>query len=517
MTTSAGDAKPTAPGSAALGSSRPRRPGARELMAAVFDEGSVAMWDGPPLTVAEPGSAYADELAAAAERAGTDESILTGSGSIRGREVAFIVGEFAFLAGSIGQAAVERIVLAFERATREGLPLFAAPTSGGTRMQEGTPAFVGMVKISGAVAGFKAARLPYITYLRHPTTGGAFASWGSLGHVTVAEPGATIGFLGARVYEALYGQPFPAGVQTAENLYDHGLLDAVLPVDLLADTADRFLEVVLSPRELAPIQPVPMEDLPDIDAWESIQRSRRPERPGVRALLKLGATDVLPLSGTGAGETDRTMMLALAKFEGAACVVLGQDRRWEAIDKPLSPSGLRVARRGMRLATELGLPLVSVIDTAGAALSKEAEEGGMAGEIARCLAELVTLDVPTLCVLLGQGTGGGALALMPADRVISALHSWLSPLPPEGASAILHRTAERAPEMAAQQRVRSRDLLADGIIDRIVVEHPDAAEEPAEFCRRMATAIRHALGELTRVPPASRLARRHDRWRRLGL
>ncbi|MEI2809762.1 MAG: carboxyl transferase domain-containing protein [Nocardioides sp.] len=496
---------------------RPSRPGARELMAAVFDEGSVEFWDGPPVQVAEPGSAYAEELAAAAERAGTDESIITGAARIRGRAVAFIVGEFRFLAGSIGQAAAERIVLAFERATLEGLPLFAAPTSGGTRMQEGTPAFVGMVKISSAVADFKAARLPYITYLRHPTTGGAFASWGSLGHVTVAEPGATIGFLGARVYEALYGQPFPEGVQTAENLYAHGLLDAVLGKEALAETAERFLDLVLSPRELTPIEPVPMEDLPDVPAWDSIQRSRRPDRPGVRALLRLGATDVLPLSGTGAGETDRTMLLALAKFEGAACVVLGQDRRAEASDKPLSPSGLRIARRGMRLAAELGLPLVSVIDTAGAALSREAEEGGMAGEIARSLADLVTLDVPTLCVLLGQGTGGGALALMPADRVISALHSWLSPLPPEGASAILFRSVDRAPELAAQQRVRSLDLLEDGIIDRIVAEHPDAADEPEEFCRRMATAIRHSLGELSRVPPASRLARRHQRWRRLGL
>lgn len=170
----------------------------------------------------------------------------------------------------------------------------------------------------------------------------------------------------------------------------------------------------------------------------------------------------------------------------------------------------------MKLATELNLPLVSVIDTAGAALSKEAEEGGMAGEIARCLAELVVLDVPTVCVLLGQGTGGGALALMPADRVVSAQHSWLSPLPPEGASAILHRTPDRAPELAERQRVRSLDLLEDGIIDRIVAEHPDAAEEPEAFCTRMAQAIRHELADLSGLDSTERLAARHLRYRRLG-
>src|SRR5690606_16286052 len=123
---------------------RPRRPTSAELIAAVLDEGSWVSWDEAPLEVARPGSEYAATLAAAAERAGTDESIVTGSGRIGGHRVAAIVGEFTFLAGSIGRAAAERIVRAFERATEEGLPLFAAPTSGGTRMQEGTPAFVTM-------------------------------------------------------------------------------------------------------------------------------------------------------------------------------------------------------------------------------------------------------------------------------------------------------------------------------------------------------------------------------------
>ena len=93
-------------------------------------------------------------------------------------------------------------------------------------MQEGTPAFVQMVAISRAVVAHKAAGLPYLVYLRHPTTGGVFASWGSLGHVTAAEPGALIGFLGPRVFEALNGTPFPAGVQVAENLVDKGIIDA---------------------------------------------------------------------------------------------------------------------------------------------------------------------------------------------------------------------------------------------------------------------------------------------------
>ena len=493
------------------------RLGARDLLDTVLDAGSWQSWDSTPHQVAVPRSEYAVELVAAEIKAGTDEALITGQGTLQGRPVAVVVGEFRFLAGSIGHAAAERLVLAVERATREGLPLIGAPASGGTRMQEGTSAFVGMVKIAAAVTAHRDAGLPYLVYLRHPTTGGVLASWGSLGHVTVAEPGAMIGFLGPRVYEAVYGVPFPPGVQVAEHLYERGLVDAVLPIEALAEVAARALNVLMAPREGLPdIPELPRETLPDVPAWESITRSRRPERPGVRTLLKLGATDVVPLHGTGQGEQDWALLIALARFGGAPCVVLGQDRRYQSLDSPLGPAGLRVARRGMRLARELKLPLVSIIDTAGAALSKEAEEGGIAGEIARCLSELVMLDAPTLCVLLGQGTGGGALALMPADRVICAQHSWLSPLPPEGASAILYRNIDHAPELAASQGVRSVDLLRDGIVDRIVAEHPDAADEPAEFVARLSEVLAHELGVLLRADPADRLAARLTRYRRLG-
>ncbi len=488
-----------------------------ELLDVVLDAGSFRCWDTAPVAV-PAGPAYAAELARARERTGLDEAVVTGEGLIRGRRVALIACEFAFLAGSIGVAAAERLVVAIDRASAEGLPLLAAPVSGGTRMQEGTVAFLQMVKISAAIAAHKAAGLPYLVYLRNPTTGGVLASWGSLGHVTVAEPGALVGFLGPRVYEALYGEPFPPGVQVSENLHAHGLVDAVLPVQDLATIADRALNVLLSPREGLPdVPPLPDEPLLDVPAWESITRSRREDRPGIRRLLRYAATDVVPLNGTGEGESDPGLLLVLARFGGAPCVLLGQDRRGQSAERPMGPAALREARRGMRLARELRLPLVTVIDTPGAALSKEAEEGGLAGEIARSLAELVTLEAPTVAVLLGQGTGGGALALVPADRVVAAQHGWLSPLPPEGASAIVHRDVEHAPQMAAEQGVRSADLLAAGIVDRVVAERPDAADEPEAFCRRMGQVLQHELVDLMQAVPATRYAQRLSRYRRLGL
>jgi acetyl-CoA carboxylase carboxyl transferase subunit beta len=502
---------------------RSERLGARELIERTLDPGSWRSWDGPVIDPTPISDGYAADLAAARARTGLDESLITGQGTLGGRAVALIIGDFEFLAGSIGVAAAERYVLAAERARRLRLPLIASPSSGGTRMQEGTMAFLQMVKISAAVAAHRAAGLPYLVYLRHPTTGGVLASWGMLGQVCAAEPGALLGFLGPRVYEALEGRPFPEGVQTAENLFRHGLIDAVVePEDLrriavdVLDILSRVASPVIGSAPVAPDYETTSDprDLPGIAAWDSITRSRRPGRPGVRGLLRVAARTVVPLNGTGQGERDPGILLALVRFGEAGCVLLGQDRR--GARTPMGPAGLREARRGMRLAAELGLPLISVIDTAGAALTPEAEEGGLAAEIARSLADLITLTAPTVCLLLGQGAGGLALALLPADRVIAAEHAWLSPLPPEGASVIVHRTPERAAELASSQRVRASDLLRDGIVDVVVREHPDAADEPEAFLRRVGVVLETELLTVLSQDPDRRLSTRAARYRRLG-
>ena len=487
---------------------------ARALVARVLDLGSWTSWDTPPADSAPPGSPYALDLARARERTGYDEAVITGSGTLRGRRVAVVASEFSFLAGSIGVATADRLVAAIERATAEGLPLLAAPASGGTRMQEGTVAFVQMARIAAAVMRHKAAGLPYLVYLRHPTTGGVLASWGSLGHVTVAEPEALIGFLGPRVYEALYGKPFPPGVQIAEHLYAHGIIDAVVDADEIAEVAATALNVLCARPGGAASPPSPeTTQLQKVaPAWESIERSRREDRPGVRDLLRCGARDVTPLSGTGEGEADPGLLLALARFGETPCVIVGQDRRSQRYGHQLGPAGLRVARRGMRLAADLGLPLLTVVDTPGAVLSAEAEERGLAAEIAHCLADLITLDAPTLCLLLGEGSGGAALALLPADRVLCAEHAWLSPLPPEGASAIVHRTTEHAADLAQAQGVRSADLLRNGIVDRILPELPDAADEPEDFCHRVAAALDYELATLPDRSCAERQAARSARY-----
>lgn len=508
-----------------------KRPSALEVISTVVDARSWATWDTNTVDV-DSDPDYVDALARARAVTGLDEAVISGTATLRGRRIAVVACDFRFLGGSIGVAAGERLTGAIRRATAENLPLLAMPTSGGTRMQEGAIAFLQMVKITTAIVAHKAAHLPYLVYLRHPTTGGVFASWGSLGHITFAEPGALVGFLGPRVYEALYGAPFPTGVQTAENLYAHGLIDAIVPVHEIGDVVDRALtimatavrradgradsgDLVHTPQATAPVE---SESGPhvDVSAWQAVCASRRPDRPGVRELLTYAATDVLELNGTGQGESESGLTLALTRFGDAPCVLLGQDRHGQTPDTPLGPGALRQARRGMQLAAQLQLPLVTVIDTSGAALSQAAEEGGLAGEIARCIADLLALPVPTISVLLGQGTGGGALALVPADRILAAQHGWLSPLPPEGASAILHHDTTHAQAMADKQGIRSIDLYAHGVVDHIIPEYPDAADESESFCRRVGTTLHRELIALGRNEHPYGISSRTKRFDRIG-
>jgi acyl-CoA carboxylase subunit beta len=512
---------------------RPSVSGSGELLELLFEPGSFRSWDaaaGAPPAFADT-ERYRAELAAARARSGVDEAVITGEGRVGGRRLAVVCGEFAFLGGSIGLASARRLLMAVERATAERLPLLAATASGGTRMQEGTPAFLRMVAISAAVDAHKRAGLPYLVYQRHPTTGGVLASWGSLGHITLAEPGALIGFLGPKVYRALYGERFPDGVQRAENLHAHGVVDAVLPARRLAGAVGQILAVLDSDpvsevasasdrKEPAGVPfPAPAgrsdatsgDGGPAGSAWMSITRSRDERRPGVREVLTAAAVEAQPVADTdGHG-----VLLALARLDGIGCVLVGQDRVAQS-RRPLDPAGLRLARRGMRLAAELGVPLVTVIDTPGAELSARAEEDGLAREIAHCLVELTQVSVPTVSVLLGQGGGGPALALLPADRVIAARHGWLAPLPPEGASAIVHGNPDRAAEVAAAQRVTSADLRRDGAVDVVVPECPDAADEPVAFASRLVAEVAAALREQTALPDSRRLAARRERYRNLG-
>jgi acetyl-CoA carboxylase carboxyl transferase subunit beta len=197
----------------------------------LLDEAALERWD-ERLRPADPlgfsdGKPYADRVAAAEKRARSPESVEIGRAKMNGVDVAYGAFVFAFMGGSMGSVAGEKITRLFERATEEKLPVVLLQASGGARMQEGILSLMQMAKSVAALERFRAVKRPFVSVLLHPTTGGVAASFAFLGDVNLAEPKALIGFAGPRVIENTLRQTLPRGFQRAEFLLDHGMVDRI--------------------------------------------------------------------------------------------------------------------------------------------------------------------------------------------------------------------------------------------------------------------------------------------------
>ncbi|OLP54034.1 acetyl-CoA carboxylase subunit beta [Rhizobium rhizosphaerae] len=188
---------------------------------------------------------YADRLKDGRTKTELEDTIVAGLGTVRGVKLVAIVHEFNFMAGSLGIAAGEAIIKAFERAIAEACPVVMFPASGGARMQEGILSLMQLPRTTVAVEMLKEAGLPYIVVLTNPTTGGVTASYAMLGDVHMAEPGAQIGFAGQRVIEQTIREKLPEGFQTSEYLYEHGMVDMVVKRHDIPDTLARVLRILL--------------------------------------------------------------------------------------------------------------------------------------------------------------------------------------------------------------------------------------------------------------------------------
>lgn len=206
--------------------------GARERIQRLVDQGSFVETDatiksGDPLQFVDS-APYPTRIKKYEKESGLPEAVITGTGKVHGIDVSLAVMDFRFCGGTLGSAAGEKITRAIETALARKTPCIIFSTSGGARMQEGILSLMQMAKTSAALGRLAEARLPYISVLTHPTTGGVSASYATLGDVILAEPGALIGFAGPRVIKDTTKQTLPAGFQTSEFLLKHGLVDQIV-------------------------------------------------------------------------------------------------------------------------------------------------------------------------------------------------------------------------------------------------------------------------------------------------
>ncbi|MFD3930274.1 carboxyl transferase domain-containing protein [Streptomyces sp. NPDC058614] len=528
---------------------------------------------------------YDDSRARAASRTGEEESVVCGRAVIGGTPAVLIAFEFGFLGGSLGERTGDRLESAYTYAREHRLPVVPLVATGGSRMQEGMLALTQLQRVARQSALTRAAGLAQIAVLRDPTTGGGWATLGAGADVTLALPGAQVGFAGSRVRPP---DADPAAY-TAEAQVTAGAVDAVVRPQELRETLALWLRLLTNPdpsprpspsrppeaeaepapspsgeAEAKPAPPLPgkadvepapppprdanvkpapppprdanVEPAPppprdadakpapplpgDADAkpapppprdanvkpapppprdanvkpapppprdanvetappppalgsphlpatgWDAVQHARAPQRPRAAAYLDAYFTHRAAISGDRCGGTDAGMLCGFGLTPGGRTIAYAAQ-----CGTATRPAGYRTAARLIRLAGQLGFPVLTLVDTPGAANDADAERQGAGSAIADLFAAVATARTPVTTLVIGEGGSGGALALAAPGNTWATPDSYFSVIAPELAAAILKRPADEARSTADQLRIRPQDLVELGVI-RGITENP---------------------------------------------
>ncbi|MFJ7899248.1 carboxyl transferase domain-containing protein [Streptomyces sp. NPDC096198] len=422
--------------------------------------------DGP---LSWPG--YGAARARAAARTGEEESVVWGLGSVGGTPAVLIAFEFGFLGGSLGRRTGDRLEAAHTHARAHRLPVVSLVATGGSRMQEGMLALTQLQRVARQSALTRAAGLAQLAVLRDPTTGGGWATLGAGADVVLALPDAQVGFAGSRV------RPPEAdpSAYTAQAQLAAGTVDAVVPYEELRAAVGLWLGLLTAPSaEPAPVpRALGASDLPET-GWDAVRRARDPRRPRAPAYLDAYFTRRAALGGDRAGGRDADGMLCGFGSHGGRTIAYAAQT-----GTATRPAGYRAAARLIRLADALSVPVLTLVDTPGAANDAEAERQGAGAAIGELFTAVATARTPLTTLVIGEGGSGGALALAAPENTWAAPDSYFSVIAPELAAAILKRPPDQVRATADQLRIRPQDLVALGVIRGIA----DADDGPTALPR----------------------------------
>jgi acyl-CoA carboxylase subunit beta len=436
--------------------------------------------------------------------AASDESVRTGVAAL-GEGLTAVVIECSFdrYGGTMGAVAGEKIVRAFRRAAAEQRSVVALIASGGARLEEGIVSLMQMARTADEIAQFNRSGQLFVALFTGPTTGGVLASWASLADIRGARPGAVVGFSGPRVVKAVTGEYPPPTSHTADAAFHDGTVDALVDADEEVSWLARVLSGRDRPLGVGPRRPAaPVASAVSRDAWGTLVAARSAARPSG---LEWAAW--LTESWTELRSPDLTIRAGLATSMGRRVVVVCTDRHaYGDAAARQTPAGYRLARRAMRLAARLGLPLISIVDTPGADPTAASESAGIAAEIAETLRLSSTLPVPTVGLCVGEGGSGGAMALLYTDVVLILADSVFEVIGPEAGAAVLYKDADRAPDLASALRIRADDLYALGAVDDVI-----AAPSGDSLIDAVRLSVRSALSSVTVGARRSRAASATER------
>ncbi|WP_339129188.1 carboxyl transferase domain-containing protein [Streptomyces sp. f51] len=454
---------------------------AREAIALVTD--SFAELPCPDATFPPDGplswAGYGDARARAVARTGEEESVVCGTATFGtasfgtttdgraplGPVTAVLVAfEFGFLGGSLGERTGDRLEAAHDYARTHRLPVVSLVATGGSRMQEGMLALTQLQRVARQSALTRDAGLAQVAVLRDPTTGGGWATLGAGADVTLALPGAQVAFAGSRVR--------PPGADpaayTAEAQVAAGSVDALVPKEGLREALALWLDLLTGPAAGAAPVPAALGDATELPAtgWEAVRRARSAGRPRAEAYLDAYFTRRAAIGGDRCGGADDGVLCGFGRAHDGRTVAYAAQR-----GTPTRPSGYRTAARLVRMAGRLGIPVLTLVDTPGAANDADAERQGAGPAIADLFAAVATARTPVTTLVIGEGGSGGALALAAPGNTWATPDSYFSVIAPESAAAILKRPAGEIRATADQLRLRPQDLLDLGVIRGISPHH----------------------------------------------
>lgn len=262
----------------------------------------------------------------------------------------------------------------------------------------------------------------------------------------------------------------------------------------------------------------------NMSPWERVQIARHMERPTTLDYLSLLFEDFVELHGDRLFGEDEAIVAGIASFHGLPVTVIGEQRGRDTKENLKRnfgmphPEGYRKALRLMKQAEKFGRPIITFIDTKGAFPGKAAEERGQSEAIARNLFEMAGLNVPIVCIVIGEGASGGALAIGVGDRILMLENSWYSVISPEGAAALLWKDASQAERAAQTMKITAPDLKALGIVDEVIPEVLGGAHHnPKEQASVIDTYLKEALKDLLKgVTAEERIQMRIDKYRNIG-
>jgi acetyl-CoA carboxylase carboxyl transferase subunit alpha len=298
-----------------------------------------------------------------------------------------------------------------------------------------------------------------------------------------------------------------AKIEELRHISDNGRVNIADEVGKLQDKLERQLRTIYS--RLSPAQ--------------KVQVARHPNRPHFLDYIAALIEDFTPLAGDRNFAEDQAIIGGLGRFAGQACVVIGQERGHDTDTRikhnfgMAKPEGYRKAQRLMNLAERFDLPVITLVDTAGAFPGVDAEARGQAEAIARSIETCLNIRVPLITCIIGEGGSGGAIALASGDRVLMLEHAIYSVISPEGCASILWRSASNASDAAAALRLTAQDLLQLGIIDEIIPEPLGGAHrQREETIARVGKSLEKALADVIDLDKKALIAQRREKFLNMG-